>query len=430
MKHSGVLKRHQIDSAALDVTDALQEAGYQGLLVGGCVRDLLVGQNPKDFDVATDATPEEVRDLFRRARLIGRRFRIVHVRVGREVFEVSTFRRSAPADDAPADESDEQVDRVHDAAGILLRDNVFGTLEEDAFRRDFTVNALYFDPSTEEVIDFVDGLQDLEDRTLRLIGVPKVRLTEDPVRLLRAIRFQAKLHFELERTIAREIPDVADLLVEMPAARLFDEVSKMFLSGYGQAAWHLLCEYELNYTLFPCTPADDELIDLAMRNTDTRLADGKGVTPGFLFAVLLWRDYQALMQQALAQHKPFEAAAIAADQTFRNQQPITSIPKRISQFAKDTWALQDRMVARAPRMIARLMSQQRFRSAYDFLVLRASAGEPELQEAADWWTNYQEQNPDIQEKMRSALAPAQTGTPKKRRRRRRKPAGAGSSNAE
>ena len=425
-----MLKRHQIDSAALDVTDALQEAGYEGLLVGGCVRDLLVGQNPKDFDIATDATPEEVRDLFRRARLIGRRFRIVHVRVGREVFEVSTFRRSAPAHDAPVDAADEPVDRVHDAAGILLRDNVFGTLEEDAFRRDFTVNALYFDPSTEQVIDFVGGLQDLEDRTLRLIGEPKLRLTEDPVRLLRAIRFQAKLHFELERTIAREIPHVADLLVEMPAARLFDEVSKMFLSGYGQAAWQLLCEYELNYTLFPCTPADDELIDLAMRNTDARLAEGKGVTPGFLFAVLLWRDYQVLLQQALTQHKPFEAATIAADATFRNQQPITSVPRRISQFAKDSWALQDRMVARQPRMIARLMSQQRFRSAYDFLVLRASAGEPELLEAADWWTNYQEQNPEGQEQMRSELAPAQTGAPKKRRRRRRKSAGAGPSSAE
>lgn len=429
MKHSGVLKRHQIDSAALDVTDELQQAGYQGLLVGGCVRDLLVGQNPKDFDIATDATPEEVRALFRRSRLIGRRFRIVHVRVGREVFEVSTFRRSAPADDAPSDEQDSQVDRVHDAAGILLRDNVFGTLEEDAFRRDFSVNALYFDPSTEEVIDFVDGLQDLEDRTLRLIGEPKLRLTEDPVRLLRAIRFQAKLHFELERSIAREIPHVSDLLIAMPAARLFDEVSKMFLSGYGQAAWHLLCEYELNYTLFPCTPADDELIDLAMRNTDSRLAEGKGVTPGFLFAVLLWRDYQALQQGLLEQHKPFEAAGIAADQTFRNQQPITSIPKRISQFAKDTWALQDRMVARQPRMITRLVSQQRFRSAYDFLVLRATAGEPQLQEAADWWTKFQEQTHEGQEQMRSELAPSQSGTPKKRRRRRRKPAGANSSNS-
>lgn len=419
-----MLKRHQIDSAALDVTDELQDAGYQGLLVGGCVRDLLVGQNPKDFDIATDATPEQVRALFRRSRLIGRRFRIVHVRVGREVFEVSTFRRSAPADATPSDETASDVDRVHDAAGIILRDNVFGTLEEDAFRRDFSINALYFDPSTEEVIDYVGGLQDLEDRTLRLIGEPKLRLTEDPVRLLRAIRFQAKLHFELERTIAREIPHVVDLLVEMPAARLFDEVSKMFLSGYGQAAWQLLCEYELNYTLFPCTPADDELIDLAMRNTDARLAEGKGVTPGFLFAVLLWRDYQALLQQALQQHKPFEASGIAADQTFRHQQSITSVPKRISQFAKDTWSLQERMVARQPRMIARLVSQQRFRSAYDFLVLRASAGEPELQEAADWWTRYQEQTHEGQEQMRSELAPGQASASKKRRRRKRKPAGA------
>jgi len=199
LRHPQVLKRDQIDSSALDVTDQLQQAGYQALLVGGCVRDLLVGLTPKDFDIATNATPEEVRGLFRRSRLIGRRFRIVHVRIGREIFEVSTFRKSAQEPDPaqPTSVPATDTDRVHDSAGIILRDNVFGTLEEDAFRRDFSINALYFDPNTEEVIDYVGGLDDLQSRTLRLIGEPQRRLTEDPVRLLRAIRFQAKLNFDL-----------------------------------------------------------------------------------------------------------------------------------------------------------------------------------------------------------------------------------------
>jgi len=205
----------------------------------------------------------------------------------------------------------------------------------------------------------------------------------------------------------------------MPAARLFDEVSKMFLSGYGQAAWALLCEYEINYTLFRCTPADDQLIDLAMRNTDARLEDGKGVTPGFLFGVLLWQDYRARYAQALENHKPFEAAGLAADRAFRDQQAITSVPRRISQFAKDTWLLQERLISRQPRLISKLISQQRFRSAYDFLVLRANSDEPELTEAADWWTDYQNADHEAQEQMRSELKPA-PGTPKKRRRRRRK----------
>ncbi len=416
MSPTPVLTRSQIDSNALDVTDRLQEAGYQALLVGGCVRDLLVGLKPKDFDVATNATPEQVRELFRRSRMVGRRFRIVHVRVGREIIEVSTFRRSAGQD--PAEDGESDGDRMQDASGILLRDNVFGTLEEDAFRRDFTINALYFDPSNNEVIDYAGGLDDLQAKRLCLIGEPDQRLREDPVRLLRAIRFQAKLGFSLEPSFEEAIPDVVGLLQEMPPARLFDEVSKMFLSGYGEAAWGWLRKHGLRQELFPCTPDDDPLIEQSMQNTDKRIAQGKGVTPGFLFAVLLWRDFHARQQELLQEHKPHEAGLIAADAAFYTQAQITTVPRRISQFAKDAWLLQDRLIARRPRTINRLMSQQRFRAAYDLLVLRADSGESELFPAAAWWTEYQERDHAGQQSMRETLAPAPG---RKRKRRRRKP---------
>ena len=418
MSRKPALKREQIDSGALDVTERLQEAGYQAMLVGGCVRDLLLDFKPKDFDVATSATPEQVRELFRRARLVGRRFRIVHVRVGREIIEVSTFRKSADDDDG---------DRVLDATGILLRDNVFGSLEEDAFRRDFTINALYFDPSNNEVIDYVGGLDDLQAKRLCLIGEPNRRLTEDPVRLLRAIRFQAKLGFQLDPGVAAEIPSVMDLLREMPPARLFDEVSKMFLSGYAVKAWRCLQDHGLRSALFPCTPDADPLIEQSMRNTDERIAQGKGVTPGFLFAVLLFRDFQARLQDLLQEHKPAEAAMIAADLAFTDQQQITSIPRRISQFAKEAWLLQERLIARRPRTINRILNQQRFRAAYDLLMLRADAGESELFAAAQWWTEYQERDAAGQQRMRDTLTP----TPgRKRRRRRRKPSAESNSSAE
>ncbi len=413
MRYPKVLTREQIQSNALEVTDQLQQAGFEALLVGGCVRDLLLDLAPKDFDVATNATPEEVRGVFRRARMVGRRFRIVHVRFGREIIEVSTFRKAA--EDAAGVEVVDP-DRVEDAAGILLRDNVFGSLEEDAFRRDFTINALYFDPTTEEVIDYVNGLTDLEERRLRLIGEPNKRFTEDPVRLLRAIRFQAKLDFELEPTMAAEIPNVVELLDAMPAARLFDEVSKMFLGGYARDAWTHLCRQGVNRSLFPCTPTEDPLVELAMDNTDARLAEQKGVTPGFLFAVLLWRDFCAIKTDLSAEHKPYEAAMLAADTTFRNQNHITSVPRRISQFAKETWLLQDRMIERTARHIPRLLNQQRFRAAYDFLLLRADSGESELLEAAEWWTKFQDADRTEQEAMRQALRP---GTKPKRRRRRK-----------
>ena len=401
-----------MDTAALEVTDTLAEHGFEAYLVGGCVRDLLVGLAPKDFDVATNATPEEVKSLFRRARLIGRRFRIAHVRVGRDVIEVSTFRKLAPDP-----ESDEIEHQQHADSGIILRDNVFGTLEEDAFRRDFSINALYYDPSNEEIIDYVDGIDDIRHRRLRLIGDPEVRLTEDPVRLLRALRFQAKLGFELDPSVAEAVEHTARLLGDIPPARLFDEVTKLFLNGYAERGWAHVCDHaDICNVLFPYTPPDDHLITLAMRNTDVRVAEDKPVTPGFLFAVLLWADFRARQAEAADEHKPAEASLLAASWTIEDQHQIISIPRRFAHFIKDTWLLQRRLEKPSERGLARLVAHPRFRAAYDFLVLRGHIDD-ELAEAADWWTRYQAGDDDEKQTMTKALAP---GKRKRRRRRRRR----------
>ena len=406
------LCRSDVDADALHLVEQLRSAGYQGLLVGGCVRDLLLGFTPKDFDVATDATPEEVKRLFRRSRMVGRRFRITHVRYGRNIIEVSTFRK------AQAEAEDE---RRHADSGLILRDNVWGTLEEDAFRRDFTINALYYDPETEEIVDYVGGLDDLENRRLRFIGDAVVRLREDPVRILRAIRFVAKLDFALDPAIEEAIPETAEHLAAIPPARLFDEVCKLFLCGSAEAAWEFLSPTLLRKALFPCTPPEDLLIRLAMRNTDNRIAVEKPVTPGFLLAVILWQDYLARYADFEADHKPAEARSSAAAATLGVQHEIIAIPRRFSQFIRDVWSLQDRLERRQPRSIPRVREHVRFRAAYDFLALRADAGEP-LQEAVDWWTRFQECDRGEQEDMLEALRgqkPAGEGGTRRRRRRRR-----------
>ena len=406
------LQRSQVDTDALHLVEQLTRAGYQGLLVGGCVRDLLLGMTPKDFDVATDATPEEVRRLFRRSRLVGRRFRIAHVRYGRKIIEVSTFRKG---------EADEADERHHADSGLILRDNVWGTLEEDAFRRDFTINALYYDPETEEIVDYVGGLDDLEHRRLRFIGDAEVRLREDPVRILRAVRFVAKLGFSLDPAIEAAIPQTAEHLAAIPPARLFDEICKLFMSGNALSAWEFIAATPLRRALFPCTPPDDPLIRLAMANTDNRIAEDKPVTPGFLLAVLLWQDYLARSAALMENHKPAEARAGAAAAALGAQQQILSIPRRFSQFVRDVWTLQDRLERRQPRAVLRAFEHARFRAGYDFLSLRAEAGEP-LQELADWWTRFQVCDRGERDDMLQALQ-AESGKRERsgRRRRRRKP---------
>lgn len=400
-----------VDPNALDVTQRLSEAGYQALLVGGCVRDLLLGLTPKDFDVATSATPEEVHQLFRRSRLVGRRFRIAHVRYGRNLIEVSTFRRAHPT---------EQDERHHSEEGLILRDNAYGTLEEDAFRRDFTINALYYDPETAEVLDFVGGLEDLNNADLKFIGDAPVRLREDPVRVLRAVRFQAKLNFILDPAITRQFEDAAGRLSAIPAARMFDEVSKLLMSGCAARAWSLIAPTPLRKALFPSTPADEEIVHLAMANTDARIAQDKPVTPGFLLAVLMWPEYTALSNELIETKKPAEARTLAAAQTLAQQQQIIAIPRRFSQFVRDVWGLQGRLEARYARYVERVAQHPRFRAAYDFLLLRAETGEQSesgqpLQEIADWWTTYQAESEDVRQEMVSARRPS---PPKKRRRRR------------
>lgn len=413
------LFRDQVHQDALDTVEQLRDAGYEAYLVGGCVRDLLLGQSPKDFDVATNATPEEVRDLFRRSRLIGRRFQIVHVRYGRHIIEVSTFRRGHSED------SEQEDERQHADSGLILRDNVWGSLEEDATRRDFTVNALYYDPVDEEIRDFVGGISDLSARRLKFIGDTRLRLREDPVRVLRAVRFRAKLGFDLDPEIMEALPDCARRLREIPPARLFDEVCKFFESGFSQAIWQMLANTPLRAALFPSVPPDDPLVIAAMANTDARVAEDKPVTPGFLLAVLLWRDYAARLDAGDNRRSGNEAAATAASAALAVEHEIITIPRRFSQFVRDVWLLQPRLEALRPKSARMALEHPRFRAGYDFLVLRAATGEP-VEEAASWWTSLQTLGQEGRTAAIEALNSGVDPTRKKRRKRKRKPRGPGS----
>ncbi|GAB5451436.1 MAG: polynucleotide adenylyltransferase PcnB [Halioglobus sp.] len=388
------ISRDHISSGALKVISRLREADFQAYLVGGAVRDLLLQGHPKDFDVATDATPEAVNDLFRNSRIIGRRFRIVHVRFGREVIEVTTFRGHH---DSGTSERGRNAHSQQSASGLLLRDNVFGTLEEDAVRRDLTVNALYYDPETEEVFDHVNGLQDLQDQAIRVIGDPEQRYTEDPVRMLRVLRFASKLGFDLEPTTGEAIQKCAHLLLEIPSARLFDEFLKLFLNGSAAATLEQLLEHDLLRYLFPETAAELEhdelalpLIRAAMRNTDTRIAQGKPVTPAFQLAALLWPVARAQADQLEEQgESPLAAMHSAAQLTIAEAARHISIPRRFSQPMREIWEFQLRLQNRRGRKAAELVDQRRFRAAYDFLLLREEAGEY-TDNLGQWWTEFQE----------------------------------------
>lgn len=372
---------------ATTVVRELKAAGFEAYLVGGCVRDLLLGMKPKDFDVATSATPEEVEKLFRRARMIGRRFRIAHVRFGRDVIEVSTFRKHHEEED----DLDEQTSsRSED--GLMLRDNSYGTLEDDVFRRDFTVNALYYDPLSEELHDYAGGLDDLKAKRLRLIGKPTARFREDPVRILRAVRFTAKLDFTPDEDLLDAIPEIAELLTAIPPARLFDEVSKLLLHGWAERTWQIMSELELAQILFPTTEPDSPLIHAAMRNTDARVAEGKPVTPGFLLAVILWDDYQGRVGEILMSQSLQVAEQRGADSCVAEQNLTVAIPRRFGQFVKETWMLQPRLEKKGGKGVQKLMKHPRFRAAYDFLSLRAECGYTET-ELVDYWTEIQEKHP-------------------------------------
>lgn len=412
------VSRSMISEQARKVLHRLNKSGYEAYLVGGGVRDILLGGQPKDFDIATDATPEEVHELFRNSRLIGRRFRIVHVVFGREVIEVTTFRGNA------LDAQEEVADDEHRTSehGLLLRDNVYGNLEEDALRRDFTINALYYCIRNFSIIDYANGVQDLNNRQIRLIGDPETRYREDPVRMLRAIRFAAKLDFDIEPDTEAPIHKLAPLLTHIPSARLFDEVLKLFSAGHGEATYDLLREYDLLAPLFPETAQaieageSDELIRQALRNTDARIAQGKSVTPYFLFAAMLWPALQAEWHRRQDNGDPVQPALHGAiGKVIGRQVQATAIPKRFSGPMKEIWELQIRLPRRQGKRAFATLTHPRFRAAYDFLLVRESAGEIEPG-LGQWWTDFQRVDERAQEKMLSELGSATA--PRKRRRKR------------
>ena len=413
------ISRDQISSSALKVLNGLKAAGYASFLVGGCVRDLMLGREPKDFDVVTDAHPEQVRDLFRNARLIGRRFQLVHVRYGREIIEVATFRAAPEAEDeaSSADLSEQ---------GRILRDNVFGTQAEDALRRDFTVNALYFDAADYSIVDYVSGVEDLKQGVLRVIGDPVQRYREDPVRLLRAVRFAAKLGFRLSPEAEAPIHEIAPLLDDVPPARRFEEVLKLFHGGSALKTFEMLRHYRLFGYLFPLTEASLRreqdgfplaLIPRALASTDDRINLGKPVTPAFLFAVMLWHAMQQKAEQMVANGMGwYEANQFASQWVIQQQSLATSVPRRFSTPTREIWAMQSRLTRRAGKRAFKLLDHPRFRAAYDFLVLRAELGEADA-ELANWWTEFQEVDDSTKRAMVNKLSGGKSGKPKRGRRR-------------
>ena len=424
------LSRKNISAGALRVLYRLHEAGYRACLVGGAVRDLLLGGHPKDFDVATDATPEQVRALFRNCRLIGRRFRLAHVVFGREIVEVATFRGSS--DDGSGDR--------HLVDGRLVRDNVYGGIEEDAVRRDFTVNALYYDIADFSVLDSVDGMADLDQRILRLIGDPEQRYREDPVRMLRAARLAAKLEFEIAPETAAPFATLGPLLGEAAPARLFDESLKLFLGGYGLASFRALERYDLLRHVFPATarvlaadatPHFRRLLEQTLASTDARVRADKPVTPAFLFAAMLWEPVR-VAAQTMIEHgtDPTVAWSHAVDRVLREQAQRVAIPRRFTIAIEEIWAMQPRFAQRTRKRALRLLEYPRFRAAYDFLLLRADET-PELAELAAWWTEAQQLGHEELGQRLAAVpatsqdesAPAKRKRPR-RRRRKGKPAAA------
>ena len=422
-----IISRKNISKAALRVLYRLNEAGYTAYLVGGAVRDLLLGLRPKDFDVATDATPDEVKKLFRNCRLIGRRFRLAHVVFGPEIIEVATFRGTG--------EEGGEGDR-HIIDGRIVRDNIWGTIEEDAVRRDFRVNAMYYDISDFSVRDYVGGMRDLEDRVLRLIGDPDTRYHEDPVRMLRAARLAAKLDMHIDTAAMAPFEALGPLLADAAPARLFDESLKMFLTGNGLKSFRMLEQCGLLKFLFPATARalkrGDEalraLIERGLANTDMRIAEDKSVTPAFLFAVLLWGEVRDVAHQLIGRGvEGNEAWARAAGQVVGEQCQRVAIPRRFTFTMEEIWSLQPRFEQIQRKRVFRLMAHPRFRAAFDFLLLRADES-PAMRELGEWWAHAQQLPQDV---LAAALpagggstgdyvaAPVAAKPPRPRRRRRR-----------
>ncbi len=411
--------RDEISNAALKVLYRLHKAGYQAFLVGGGVRDAMLELHPKDFDIATNATPEEVRSLFSNCRLIGRRFRLAHVRFGREIIEVATFR-------AAANHVDD--DSAHDIEGRILRDNVYGTIDEDVWRRDFTCNALYYNIADFSIWDYTGGFEDVKKKRLVLIGDPAVRLREDPVRMLRAVRFAGKLGFTIDKSVVEAMKGHAELLANVPAARLFDEFLKLFQSGFAERTFNLLREHELFGELFPATEEEMSLDEnylafahAALQNSDKRVAEGKSVTPMFLLGVFLWQPIRKMAEIRRSEEKMSESQSlsIAAYEVVSQQQRRISIPKRFTVPMREMLSLQPRFAHMRGKRAMNLLEHRRFRAAYDFMLLQSEVGQADP-EIAKFWTDVQTQSVEERaESFQMHLNPGKKSRP--RRRRRRKP---------
>ncbi len=414
-------KTHKIDKglisqAALKTCDGLQKAGFEAFIVGGAVRDLLLNYKPKDFDIATNATPEEVNRVFRRSRIIGRRFRLVHVLWGQETIEVSTFRGHHQTEgDAKTNDS-----------GRIIRDNIFGSVEEDAARRDFTANALYYNPANEDVLDFHNGVADIKANLLRMIGDPLTRYQEDPVRMLRAVRLSAKLGLKIDAATQAPIAKNADLLQDVPPSRLFDEMLKLFLSGHAIESINVLRAQHLHHGLLPMLdvvleqPMGERFVMLALKNTDDRILAGKSANPSFLFACLLWHEVLAAWQTYQDKGESFiPALHMAMNEVIATQAEKLAIHNRHTATMKEIWGLQPRFEQRAGKRPFGILEHPRYRAGYDFLLLRCDSGEMDA-ELGTWWTTFAEAKPDERTSM---LLP--DTAPKKRRKRSRKKSSAG-----
>ena len=421
---SHTLSRADISKSALKVLYRLHGAGYQAFLVGGSVRDLLLGLHPKDFDIATDAHPDEVKALFGNCRLIGRRFRLAHVRFGREIIEVATFRGAAGGEEAQ--------DAALDSHGRILRDNVYGTIEEDVWRRDFTCNALYYNIADFSIWDYVGGVEDIKNRRLVLIGDPGKRLREDPVRMLRAVRFAAKLGFTLDATVADAIADNRRLLRNVPPARLFDEFLKMFQAGFALPTFELLTRHALFAELFPETqeeidrdPRFRRFVEAALESTDRRVAESKSITPMFLLGVFLWAPAKRLAERLRLQEDLSEsqALAVAAQEVTHMQQSRVALPRRYTAPMREMLALQPRFEVMRGRRGIKLLEHRRFRAAYDLMMLRAEVGEIGG-DIADFWTRVQGQSAEDRLRGFEVGAGGSKGRKRRRPRRRRPPQGA------
>ncbi len=420
------VKLSAVSANAVKVIETIRRSGFQAYLVGGCVRDLLLGLKPKDFDVATDARPEQVKKLFTNCRLIGRRFRLAHVLFGREIIEVATFRGHHQCDSQSGRQQaiDYRKHTAHTRDGRIVRDNVYGTIEEDAVRRDFTINALYWDIQNHQILDYTQAMADIKAQKIRLIGDTPTRYREDPVRMLRAVRFGCKLNFQLASDTRQYIGQLSHLLDEIPPARLFDESIKLFQGGYGQKCFEQIQKFPLLQYLFPSVVEQlkgrqqqqvRDFIVQALINTDQRIATGKPVNPAFFLAVLLWYPLQQLKATFLEYcQSEIEAMHKAAAEVIYQQQGYTNIPKRFSMTMKDIWLMQWHLQHPSRKQALRLLQHKRFRAAYDFLQLRVETGAKEFQQQWLWWTDIQEQTPEIQMEMIGQLKPVS------RRRRKKK----------